>query len=83
MKKEERSILSDNDLCTKPYMSREKYCRLILSHIKYIMIFIIKHNNNNDTFRIASVSVDCGQPEGEIDRSQQADSNGYQRQSAV
>ena len=47
------------------------------------MIFVIKHNNNNNTFRNGSVSNNCGQPEGEIDRSWQTDSSDYQRQSAV
>ena len=46
------------------------------------MIFIIKHNNNN-IFRIESVSGDCGQPEGKIDRSRQTDSSGYQGQPTV
>ena len=82
MKKGEMSILSGNDLCTKPYMFREKYCRLILSYIKYIMIFIIKHNNN-DIFRIESASYDCWQSEGKNDRSRQTDSSDYQRQSTV
>ena len=46
------------------------------------MIFIIKHNNNN-IFRIESVSGDCGQPEGKIDRSRQTDSSDCQRRPAV